>query len=122
MSVRCYKNTWRGFRPRQCTRTGTHEFEGRWFCKQHHPPTKDARDEERKNDALGARMGDAMTEKQIDALQQQAYALRSKHECMSALIEALTELLAEAEDGIATCPLTREKAREALRMAQGGTR
>jgi hypothetical protein len=39
-------------------------------------------------------------------------------EVIAMLVEALTELLGEAEEGIATCPLTRQKSRRALRQAQ----
>lgn len=37
-----------------------------------------------------------------------------------ALLEALQDLLAEAEEGIATSPLTRAKARAALHQSTGG--
>jgi hypothetical protein len=35
------------------------------------------------------------------------------------LLEALRELLSETEDGIATCPLTRIRARAAIEKAEG---
>ena len=50
--LRCCKRIWRGFHSHQCTRTGTLEYGGKWWCKQHHPPTKDARYEERENQRL----------------------------------------------------------------------
>ena len=82
MKVRCFRNIWRGFRPQQCTRTGTLEYGGKWWCKQHHPPTKDARTEERKT-----RRGE-----QVDA---------KPHAEREASIANVHDLLAVVEEAIA---------------------
>ena len=46
---RCVGEVWgdgNSPRPSRCTRIGSLEHEGKWYCRQHHPPAVDARREQ----------------------------------------------------------------------------
>ena len=45
MSERCAGPFMRGFRLNRCPRKGTLEHDGHLWCKQHHPPTRVAKNE-----------------------------------------------------------------------------
>lgn len=43
----CSAATWSGWHERPCTRRGSVEEDGKWWCKQHAPSAQKARDDER---------------------------------------------------------------------------
>lgn len=45
---KCVKVMWGGVAAVSCGRSGKYEHEGKWYCKQHHPPTLKAKDEARR--------------------------------------------------------------------------
>jgi len=44
---KCAGKVWSQYSTYQCSKTGTLEHAGNWWCKTHHPPTVDAKTEAR---------------------------------------------------------------------------
>lgn len=40
----CREEVWRGYARSSCGKKAKHEFNGRWYCKFHHPPNVEAKE------------------------------------------------------------------------------
>lgn len=47
MKRRCVKTVYAEYGSSQCSRSGVFQHKGKWYCKQHHPPTAEAKRKER---------------------------------------------------------------------------
>ena len=120
---KCEGKVWGHTKYLPCGKTARYEHEGRWYCKRHHPPTVqaklDARDKKWEEDSRSRLQAAKEANEARAEMQRRAAAYDGLIAQRDALLEALRDLLAEADDVIATCPLTRAAARAAIAKAEG---
>jgi hypothetical protein len=68
MAEECSGRTGRGFHRYGCTKKGTLEHDGKWWCKQHHPPTVAAKAEARRTAWRSERDAQVAAERRSKAL------------------------------------------------------
>ena len=107
------RNSW----PCRCCVTATHEHEGSWYCKTHHPPAVKAKDAAR-SAKLRAKLDaerDAAQAKKLAADEQ-----KQRADCYDDLLEAL-RLIATAENSALDLAYCKGIARAAISKATGET-
>ncbi len=103
MSPRCSDSVLQNYRTSPCSRKGTVERDGKWYCRQHDPVAKKARD-----DASYAKYK-AESEKRAE--------YHHRAEMFTELVGALKALLPFV-DGLD--PLTLERYEDLIAKAEGG--
>lgn len=112
------------FRGRACRIPASLEFQGRHYCKTHHPPTKEAKLEQKRQQERAAYERQAAVR---SAVQQSAAEQKRRAECYPDLLAALQAILQgvkhdDAGDGYAEIVLSTDDvqaARAAVAKATG---
>lgn len=117
---------------RDCTRTGSLEYEGDHYCKTHHPPTAKAKDDARRKEweekwerEKQARKQQADKTAERDRKAEEYDAIKAERDCLRAvnaeLLEALEAYDAWADKTICT-DVDLKKIREQMRAAIASAR
>ncbi len=112
----CIGRVWDGYRFYLCGKKAKHEHEGGWYCKNHHPPTVQA-----KREARDKRWEKKWAEQRERIAQQEAQRAEQKRraDLYPELLEALKDLLSLADASLAGGVSTRAAAHRAIDKAEG---